>query len=359
MRPPARAKRWRRRRKEPGSFFVVGLGALVVLVCAAALAVGAVPIGVGDIVAVLARAAGITTAATPDAAAEAVLLHVRLPRVLLAAGVGAVLAACGCAMQGLFRNPLADPSLIGVSAGAAVAVVAATVLGTHAGIERTLGAAFAPAAGFAGALASVTLVHRLSLREGRTVVTTMLLCGIAVNALAGATTSLLIHFADDAQLRTVTFWTMGSLSGASWTSVAIATPIFLASVAALLPMANGLNAMMLGEAEALHLGIDVEHAKRRLLCATSLGVAAAVSVSGIIGFVALVAPHLMRLMCGPDHRRTLGGAAALGAILLVSADIGARTLASPAELPVGALTALAGAPLLLWLLRSAGVERAR
>ncbi|HYC54404.1 MAG TPA: iron ABC transporter permease [Candidatus Binatia bacterium] len=332
-----------------------GVRTLLLVCCAGvallSLAAGAVAITPADIARIVAGSAGIGEAGSGDAALRAVLLHIRMPRVVLAATVGATLGICGAGLQGMFRNPLADPALIGVSAGAAVAVVIVTVAGNWIDPGGRLGLTLPSIAGFVGALATVSLVHRISLRSDRTVITTMLLAGIGVNALAGAITALLVHFATDAQVRSILFWTMGSLSGASWKLVAVAIPVLAVSALMLMPLHRALDAMMLGESEAGYLGIDVEATKRRILRGASLGVAMAVAATGVIGFVALVAPRLMRLLCGPGHRQTMAGSLCIGAILLMASDLGARTLAAPAELPVGALTALAGAPLLLWLLR--------
>lgn len=287
-----------------------------------------------------------------DSGAAAVLAFVRVPRVLLAGAVGATLGVCGAALQGLFRNPLADPSLLGMSAGAAMAVVIVTVAtGTVADLAATaLGRWLVPSAAFAGALGSVVVVHRFSLASGRTVAATMLLAGVGVNALAGAITGFLLSVANDAQLRSFTFWSLGSMAGASWRMLAVAAPFLLLACASLPRLALSLDAMNLGHAEAAHLGVDVERTTRILLVASSLGVAASVAAAGAIGFVGLVVPHLVRLAFGSDHRTLLASSALVGATLLVAADLGARTLAAPAEIPIGVLTALVGAPLLLWLL---------
>jgi iron complex transport system permease protein len=291
--------------------------------------------------------------ATHGASSAAVLAWVRLPRVLLAGAVGATLGLCGAAMQGLFRNPLADPALLGISSGAAMGVVTVTVLADALwpAAATALGRWLVPGAAFVGALASVVAVHRLSLFGGRTAVGTIMLAGIGVNALAGAVTGFLLAIADDAQLRTVTFWSLGSLAGASWSMLAVSLPLLAISAAVLPRLAIDLDAVNLGEAEALHIGVNVDTVTRMLLVAVSLGVAASVSVAGTIGFVGLAVPHVVRLVWGSDHRMLLGSSLRVGASLLIMADLGARTLAAPSEVPIGVLTALTGAPLLLWLLQ--------
>jgi iron complex transport system permease protein len=323
--------------------------AAIALAIPASLVIGAVATGPSDLCAAFEVLAGME----PQTSAAAIIAHVRLPRVLLAAAVGATLGLCGAALQGLFRNPLAEPALLGMSAGAATAVVGVTVLGRSIApaVVATLGAWMLPFAAFAGALASIAFVHRISLESGRTVVPTMLLAGIGVNALAGAVTGFLLTIASDAQLRSVTFWSLGSLAGASWTNLAAAAPFFLVAAWMLPRLAISLNALTLGEAEAADLGVDVESVTRRILVSVSLATAAAVAMSGIIGFVGLAAPHLVRLSGGGDHRTLLPSSMFAGALLLILADAGARTLAAPVEIPIGVLTAIGGAPLLLWMLR--------
>jgi iron complex transport system permease protein len=268
--------------------------------------------------------------------------------------VGAALAVSGAAMQGLFRNPLADPGLIGVSAGGALGAVSVIVLGASvtASVAPSLAAGAVPIAAFVGALAATLLVKRLATRDGRTDVATLLLAGIAIQAVAMAGTGLLTYVADDEQLRTLTFWTMGSLGGATWQSLAYAAPLMVLSLLAIPLAAAALNAMLLGESEAGHLGFDTERLKLVLVLLVAGAVGAAVAVSGIIGFVGLVVPHLLRLTLGPDHRALLPGSALLGATLLLLADLVARTVVVPAELPIGIITALVGGPFFIWLLVS-------
>lgn len=283
---------------------------------------------------------------------ESILINIRLPRVILAVLVGAALAISGAAMQGLFRNPLADPGLIGVSSGAALATAAAMiVLSTLTWpVIEFLGNALIPIAAFAGGTMATLLVYRLSTTKGRTNIATMLLAGIAINAMAGAIIGFMIFLADDNQLRDLTFWTLGSLGGAMWSSVWVVVPFLLAAILFLPRLSKGLNAMLLGEAEAKHLGVRVERLKIIIITFVGLAVGAAVSVSGIIGFVGLVVPHILRLWIGPDHRFLMPGSAILGGLLLLGSDLLARTVVSPAELPIGVITASVGAPFFLWLL---------
>lgn len=329
---------------------LLALAVLTVTVMLLSIAIGPVTIPPRDILLVIAGQLGLPVSEVP-AHHEAVIMAIRLPRTLLGLLVGAGLAVAGAAMQGLFRNPLADPGLIGVSSGAALAAVAVIVLGTQglAFLTTALGPFSLPLAAFAGGLITTLLIYRLASREGHTAVTTLLLAGIAVNALCGAGTGLLTYLADDAQLRTLTFWLMGSLGGATWPEVWSAATLIAVPLLTLPFLARTLNALLLGEAEAGHLGVAVQTMQRLIVALAALAVGAAVAVSGVIGFVGLVVPHLLRLLLGPDHRNLLPGAALLGGSLLL-ADLLARTVVSPAELPIGILTALIGGPFFLVLL---------
>jgi iron complex transport system permease protein len=287
-----------------------------------------------------------------DPVAEAVLLSIRLPRALLAILVGAALAVAGAAMQGLFRNPLADPGLIGVSTGAALVAALVIVLGSSLPLAFSglLRDALLPLAAFLGGLGATWLVYRIASREGRTEVATMLLAGIALNAVAGAGIGLLIFASDDQALRDLNFWLLGSLGGVTWDRLLIAAPAMLAPALAALWLARPLNALLFGETEALHLGFAVERVKRLVVVLSALAVGASVALTGVIGFVGLVVPHLVRLTLGPDHRVLLPASLMLGATLLLLADLLARTLVLPAELPIGILTSCVGGPFFLWLL---------
>jgi iron complex transport system permease protein len=282
---------------------------------------------------------------------DTILFDIRLPRILLAIFVGAVLASTGAVMQGLFRNPLADPSLIGVSSGASVgASLMIVTAGSFIQSGALVGLSLVAVGAFVGGFAATLLVYRLATSGIGTSVTTMLLAGIAIGALAGALNSLLSYFSDNDMLRQISLWQMGNLSGASWLKVSImgAVAIFLM---VLFPReSKALNALLLGESEARHLGIDVQRVKRRLIILTALGVGVSVALAGLVGFVGLIMPHIVRLAIGPDHRWLVPGSALAGATLLVIADSLARIVVIPAELPTGILTALLGAPFFVALL---------
>jgi iron complex transport system permease protein len=288
--------------------------------------------------------------------AHSVVLNIRLPRVLLALLVGAGFGAAGSALQALFRNPLADPGLIGISSGAALGASTLIVLGPLLGASiGAMSLYFLPIAAFIGALAVSAVVYRLAAARGRLALPLLLLAGIAINALAGAAIGLLTYIANDAQLRSLTFWSLGSLGGAQWSVLAAVLPFVLLGVVLIARHSHALNALQLGETEAQHLGVPAQKVKRTVLVASALSVGALVSCTGVIGFIGLVAPHCIRLACGPDQRVVMPGAMLLGAALTVLADLAARTVAVPAEVPLGILTALMGAPfflMLLWRSRS-------
>jgi iron complex transport system permease protein len=287
-----------------------------------------------------------------------IIYDIRLPRVVLGALIGAALAVSGAVMQGLFRNPLADPGIVGVSAGAGLGAVSVIVLGGTALAPFTtlLGPLALPLAAFLGGLVTTLILYQVATRQGRTSVATMLLAGIALSALAMALTGVLIYMADDRQLRDLTFWQLGSLAGATWTKIGTAGPVLLVALVAMPFFARGLNALSLGEATANHLGIQVQKLKYIAIAGVSAAVGASVAVSGGIGFVGIVVPHLLRLTIGPDNRYLLPASALLGASLLILADTVSRTIVAPAELPIGIITATVGGPFFLWiLLRKRGV----
>ena len=328
---------------------LLALAALLAGAFALSLASGAVPLGVGQVLAALAQPLGLTLPWAIGPQDAGVVLGLRLPRALLAVLTGSGLAVSGAALQALFRNPLADPALLGVSGGAAFFAAGAIVLG-----GTLFGTApsphVLPACAFLGALLATAIVWRCAQAGGRTVTGLMLLAGLALNALAGAGTGLLTFIATDAQLRSLTFWSLGSLAGATRGVVAGVAPFLLVALLLLLRSAGALNALLLGEAEAGHLGLDVKRLTRRIVAASALAAGASVAAAGMIGFVGLLAPHLLRVLLGPDHRALLPGSALLGAALLLLADVLARTVVAPAELPIGILTALVGAPAFLALL---------
>ncbi|WP_232522302.1 FecCD family ABC transporter permease [Marinimicrobium alkaliphilum] len=282
-----------------------------------------------------------------------IIAAIRLPRALLAACVGAILAICGAFLQGLFRNPLADPSLIGVTAGASVGASVMIVLGASVGtaLGGLGGISLVSLGAFVGGLITVWLVYRVATGVNGTSVATMLLMGIAVSALSASATGLLEYFADNEMLRRMSLWRMGGLDGASYPRVWLAGCLLVVLLLAVPALGRALNTLLLGESQARHLGIDVERLKTRLIVLVAAGVGTAVALSGSIAFVGLVVPHMIRLWVGPDHRRLLPLSALGGAVLLLLADTFARTALAPAELPVGLVTALLGAPFFIHLLR--------
>ena len=331
--------------------FFIGLSLFLLLMLWLSLSLGPINIPLGTTLRAMGSLLGLPVNPAGLEQSELIISQIRLPRTLLGLAVGAVLALTGVAMQGLFRNPLADPSLVGVSSGAALGAAVAIVGGSWLGrVPLGLEPYVLSICAFAGGLLITTMVYRLGRRDGQTHVATMLLAGIALTALAGAAIGLFTYFADDATLRTLTFWNLGSLNGASYARL---WPLLLITVAVALWLpsrARVLNALLLGESEARHLGFDVERVKRELVFCTALGVGAAVAAAGLIGFVGLVVPHLMRLSIGPDHRYLLPASALAGASLLLLADLFARLVMAPAELPIGIVTALIGAPFFLFLL---------
>ena len=343
-RPPRRLDRARR--------LHLLLALLVVLVSLASLTVGATSISLGDVLAKGLRGDALSRTES------VVLLDIRLPRLAMGLLVGAALATSGAVMQGLFRNPLADPGIVGVTAGGMLGAILAIVLGglLPAALRALTGAYLVPCAAFVASWATTILLYRVSTRAGRTSVATMLLAGIALTALAGALAGVLIYKADDQQLRDLTFWNMGSLAGANWAKLTAAAPIILTAIAGALCLGRGLNGLALGEATAHHIGIPVQRMKNAAILCVAAASGAAVAISGGIGFVGIVVPHLLRLATGPDHRALLLNSALLGAALLVGADMIARVIITPAELPIGIVTAVLGAPVFLWiLLRQRGV----
>ncbi|WP_416427534.1 iron ABC transporter permease [Pseudomonas sp. App30] len=321
------------------------------LACWLSLALGPVSLPLLDTLKAGLRLAGLPVNGQGLEQAEMIVGQIRLPRTLLGLAVGAVLALSGVAMQGLFRNPLADPGLVGVSSGAALGAAIAIVGGSwFGGLPPMLEPYLLSICAFLGGLGVTALVYRLGRKDGQTSVAVMLLAGVALTALAGSAVGLFTYLADDSTLRTLTFWNLGSLNGASyqrlWPLVVIA-----AGVALWLPRrARALNALLLGESEARHLGIEVERLKRELVFCTALGVGAAVAAAGLIGFIGLVVPHLVRQVAGPDHRVLLPASLLAGASLLLFADLIARMALAPAELPIGIVTAFLGAPFFLYLL---------
>lgn len=320
----------------------------------ASLTVGAFPLTASQVMRILLHAAGLGPADGFTAQEAAVLTTIRLPRTVLAIVTGAGLAMAGAALQGLFRNPLADPAVIGVSSGAALGAALA-IVGVGAlplTVRAQAGSLLLPGSAFVAALVTTGLVYRVG-GGGASGMHTMLLAGIAFNAIALAGIGALSFLATDEQLRNLSFWTLGSL-GQAGHGMVLAVGI-VASLGTLLlwRLAAPLNALALGAVEAMHLGIDVRRLERHAVVLAAFVVGALVAATGVIAFVGLMAPHAVRLACGPDHRVVLPGAALFGATLLLVADAVARTVAAPAELPVGVLTTAVGAPFFLALLARA------
>ncbi|KGD99869.1 iron ABC transporter [Rhizobium sp. YS-1r] len=334
-------------RTQQGVLVLILLAVILFIACLISLGVGPTGVGLRDF---WAYATG--NAASLSTQERVILEAVRLPRTALGLLVGAGLAVSGAMMQGLFRNPLADPGIVGVTSGAGVAAVAAIVLGNTvlAPVSMLLGNQFLPLMAFFGGLFNTWMLYLIATRDGRTSTTTLILSGIAIGALSAAIMGLMIVMADDRQLRDITFWSLGSLGGATFGRVLSILP-FIAIVLAIMPfVARGLDALILGDAAAFHMGIPVQRLKTIVIVAVAAACGSTVAVAGSIGFVGIVVPHLLRLAMGPSHRFLLPGSALGGGALLLIADSVARTVAAPAELPIGVITALFGAPVFLFLL---------
>lgn len=338
---PLRVREW-----VPGHIVIGTLVVVLVVACIFAAGIGAYSISPAEIAGSFAHRIGLEIGPTPAGLGEDVLWEIRLPRVVLALLVGASLGCAGALMQGSFSNPLAEPGIIGVSSGAAAGAVAQIVLGlTFGGTWSTVLAAFV------GGFITVLFVYLSSRSGGKTEVVTLVLTGVAVNALAGAVIGLLMFYSDDAELRSVTFWTLGSMAQATWAKDAVIAPIAIIGVVSAVMLARRLDLLSLGEAPAGHLGVDVERLRMTTLLIVAVLTAAAVAVAGVVSFVGLVIPHLVRIVAGPGHRILLPASALGGAVVLVTGDLVARTIASPAEVPLGVLTALIGSPFFFWQLR--------
>ena len=332
--------------------FSLAMAAVLSLALVMALAIGAVPVSLHQL--------GLWTLSWwPGNSIELprhvdiVLSDIRMPRLLMGMLVGASLAMAGAAIQGLFRNPLADPALIGVSSGAALASLAVIVLGESllSGWMQSLDFLALPLAAFGGALTVTWIIYWIAKRTpGGGQITTLILAGVAITAFSEALSGVLIFLADDAALRSFTFWSLGSMASMTWRDLAVSAPWIVVSLIAFPLLAPALNVLLMGESVCEHLGIDPHRIRRLVFVFTALAVGAGVSVAGMIGFVGLVVPHLVRLSIGPDHRALIPLSGIVGAALLVWADILARIVVAPAELPIGIITALIGGPFFLYLL---------
>ncbi|MDQ9090217.1 iron ABC transporter permease [Pseudoalteromonas haloplanktis] len=310
-----------------------------------ALSKGGVTISISEIIAIINQTA-------EDQLKHAIIWQIRLPRIVLAMIVGAGLAACGAAMQAIFRNPLADPGLIGVSSGAALGAVATIVLGTSifANFSDSFGIYAVPVGAFLGCIGVCVFIYRLSAHSGQFTIISLLLAGIAVNAIVGSLIGVLTLISNDQQLRDLTLWSMGSLAGNHFAMMTPTLCIIIACCIGLLRLAKPLNLYLLGEAQAKHLGINVTKLKKQVFIYTALCTGAAVAITGIIGFVGFIVPHIVRLILGPDHRYLIPASILGGALMLGLADLFARTVILPAEVPIGLITSAIGGPFFLIML---------
>jgi iron complex transport system permease protein len=330
----------------PASPFVLAALLLMLAVLLAAVS-GKASLPAGEVARILAHRLGMAMPVTWTASHAAILLEIRLPRVALAGLAGGALAMAGTTYQGLFRNPLADPYLLGVASGAGFGAVLAFVLPLPTGVSRL---AVVQLLAFAGALVAVAAVYALARSGGGAPATTLVLAGVALGALANAATTLLMSLRGD-QLLVIYGWLLGGFNTAAWAEVRLVAPLVAVTAGAMALGGRTLNLLQFGEEQAATLGVDVERARLTLVAVASLATAAAVSAGGLIGFVGLVVPHATRLLCGPDHRRLLPLTLLLGAAFLIAADTLARSLPGAHEVPVGVVTAAVGAPFFLLLLR--------
>ena len=308
--------------------------------------IGAYRVSVGDVFGAVLRRIGIGSDVASDPVADELVWVIRLPRIVLGVLVGACLATAGAVMQGAFANPLSEPGIVGVSSGAMAFAALQIVTGFSPFGIWTL-----PVAAFIGGLLAVAVVYATARHDGRTEVLTLVLMGIAINALAGAAIGLLAYLSDDASLRSLTSWTLGSLSQSTWEKVWLVAPTTLVGLVAAMSMSRTLDLLSLGDRSARHVGVDVERARIKVLVVVAIMAASAVSVSGIVLFVGLLVPHVVRLFVGPGHRHVLPLSVLFGSVVVSIADLLARTVVEPAELPLGVLTSLLGAPVFIWQLR--------
>ena len=318
---------------------LVLLGAILVVVFLFATTTGAVSLSIFSI-----------AGGTASELERTVFFDIRLPRVFLAALVGAGLAISGACLQGLFRNPLADPGLIGVSSGAAMGAVIYIAVGSSLVVAAWLQPYVLSLSAVVGAMLCTSLLYVFAGKFGRFNIVSILLVGIAVNSIAGVVVGIFQYVSDDGELRSIVFWLMGSFGRATWTSILPAAVLMVAAIALLLQQKRALDLLQLGESEAYHLGVNIRSLKRRIIFASATAVGAGVALVGMVGFVGLVIPHIVRLIVGSTNKWVLPGSALLGASLTVLADTLARTAIAPAEIPVSLVTSALGAPFFLWLL---------
>ena len=331
----------------PPGFFMVALVAVLFLVGAAALTIGSVNVPFGQVVSLLLHRLHLVEGGTWTATQEAVILQVRLPRVLMACLVGGGLALSGTIMQAIFHNPMADPGLLGVSSGAALGAVLALHLGFATQHYLLL-----PALAFLGALLAATTVYTMATSGGKTSIATLLLSGIAVSSLSVALTSFVLSITREAVLREILFWLMGGLEGSSWEHVRLSAPVVVWGAGIVLLFARDMDILLSGEQRALTLGVDAQRCRHTLLILATAMTATVVAFSGTVGFVGLIVPHMLRLLVGPNHQRLHPGSFLGGAVFLILADLVARALVPPQELRLGVITAFVGVPFFLYLLRA-------
>ncbi|WP_133577095.1 FecCD family ABC transporter permease [Pedobacter metabolipauper] len=327
---------------------------LMIAIMVVSSCIGAVTIRLPELVSMISYHTGLSDQQDFQPQQAAVFFNLRLPRVILGVLIGAALGISGAAIQGLFRNPLAEPGLIGISSGATLFAVMMIVLEIKLFKQLTGIWSFyvLSIVAFIGAGITTTIVYRIAMKNGKTVITTLLLAGLAINALTNAFTGFLTYLANDAQLRSITFWNLGSLGGASWQTVTALLPFVLIPIFGLPLMSKSLNALALGESQAQHLGINVKLVKRIIIVMATMAVGASVALAGIILFIGLIIPHILRMTVTADHRFVIPASAILGAALLTGADLIARTIVAPAELPIGILTAMIGTPVFLYIIIS-------
>lgn len=335
-------------------FYYITLTVLLLLSLVVSTRVGAVDISFEKIFAFLGHRMGLTAGTPFTSIEEALFFQIRLPRVLLCAFVGAALSVSGAMMQALFRNPIVEPGLVGTSSGAALGAAFIFVMGKSVTgpLAALTGPLLLPLFAFIGGFTATIVVYKLSNVFGKTNVNTMILAGIAMNALANGGTGFFSYVARDPQARSITFWNLGTLAGADWRGVAMVGISTVAGILLCLRYSKGLNALLLGEEEAGYLGVNTEKLKMRVILLNTFIVAMATSLVGVIGFIGLIVPHLLRILKSSDNRFLLIGSALLGAILLNAADMVARVLVAPSEFPIGVITAFVGAPIFLYMLIS-------
>ncbi|HZY78486.1 MAG TPA: iron ABC transporter permease [Cyclobacteriaceae bacterium] len=338
--------------KQKDAVVITGLAVALVVVFLFSLSIGQMFIPVKEIGVIFLKKLGLFTSVETDSVHETVLWSIRLPRLVMTTLIGVALGVSGAALQGLFRNPLVEPGLIGVSSGASLAVVSVIVFGAWLGLDQhSLGmSVIMPLFAFGGGLLATLFVMQIGRSMGPSSIAMLILAGVAVNALCGAAMGLAIFNASENQLHMFMFWTLGDLGGANWSALAVASPVLLVGSIFLLRYSNALNAIALGESEAFHMGVDVNRVKKSIVFLSALTVGTSVSMAGAIGFVGLVVPHLVRVTLHSDNKLVMPASAIGGPLLLILADMVARTMYAPTELPIGVMTALIGTPFFIFLL---------